>query len=143
MTTIDPCADEWNQCIACGAARASQFFCQACLDSKVDEELMRDNPILQRAQRDAGAGQPDPRGGACKGKRRRSPEEIAEIQVQLQWLADHPGVVERLHGHHELDGLRHLPQDSRRPTDPTAAGRFMADYGSPSRDQRVNWGILL
>ena len=76
-------------------------------------------------------------------KKPRSPEEITRIQAQLQWLADHPGVVERRHGHRELDGLRHLPQDSRRPTDVQSESRYMADYSSPRRDQRVNWGILL
>ena len=76
-------------------------------------------------------------------KHPRTPEEIRHIQQRLQWLADHPGAVERMHGHRELDGLRHLPRDSRRPTDPTSGQRFMADYSSPRRDQRVNWGVLL
>ena len=144
MRTIEQCADEsWNQCIACGAARSSRFFCRGCLDSRVDEELRQDNPILHRADPTGGGGPRYPHGGGCNRKRPRSPEEIARIQAQLQWLADHPGVLERLHGHRELDGLRHLPQDSRRRTDPTSAGRFMADYGSPSRDQWVNCGSLL
>lgn len=72
-----------------------------------------------------------------------SHSEIQRIQARLQWLADHPGVVERMHGHRELDGLRHLPHDSRRPTDPRAVRRYMADYSSPRRDQELNWGALL
>ena len=76
-------------------------------------------------------------------RQHRIPEEITGIQARLQWLADHPGIIERMHGHHELDGLRHLPQDSRRRTDARSARRFMADYSSPWRDQEVNWGRLL
>ena len=141
--TIDERADEgWDQCIACGAARANRFFCQYCLDNEADAELAKDNPILHRAEWDARTA-PALRSEPSNDDQPRSPEEGTRIQAQLQWLADHPGVVERMHGHRELDGLRHLPSDSRRPTDPTAAGRFMADYGSPRRDQRVNWGILL
>ena len=76
-------------------------------------------------------------------QQRRSPAEVNRILAQLQELADHPGRVERMHGHRELDGLRHLPQDSRRRTDPKSARRYMADYSSPQRDQETNWGILL
>ena len=141
--TIDERADEgWDQCIACGAARTTRFFCQGCLDNKVDVELSNDNPILHRAERDARTV-PVLHPEATNAKQPRSPEEIARIQAHVQWLADHPGMVERMHGHRELDGLRHLPSDSRRPTDAQGKRRYMADYSSPQRDQRVNWGILL
>ena len=43
----------WNQCIACGGARTGRFFCRACVDAGVDEELNRDNPILHRHDADA------------------------------------------------------------------------------------------
>jgi len=76
-------------------------------------------------------------------RRPQIPAEITDMQARLQWLADHPGVVERMHGHRELDGLEHMPQDSRRCTDPRSARRYMADYSSPRRDQAVNWGSLL
>ena len=39
-------ADEWNECIYCGAPRSDRFFCDDCLSNRVDEELMQDNPIL-------------------------------------------------------------------------------------------------
>jgi hypothetical protein len=47
-TADDRMDDSWNQCIACHGVRTSRFFCRACLDAGVDEELSRDNPILQR-----------------------------------------------------------------------------------------------
>ena len=45
--------DSWNQCIACHGVRISRFFCRACIDAGVDEELSRDNPILRRRDTDA------------------------------------------------------------------------------------------
>jgi len=44
----------WNQCIGCGAVRSTRFFCNDCLSSGVDAELMHDNPILHRS--DGGVG---------------------------------------------------------------------------------------
>jgi hypothetical protein len=49
----DDAAEWWNQCIACGGARTSRFFCRACVDAGVDEELNQDNPILHRHDADA------------------------------------------------------------------------------------------
>ena len=49
----DRADDSWNQCIACHGVRISRFFCRACLDAGVDEELSRDNPILRRRNTDA------------------------------------------------------------------------------------------
>jgi hypothetical protein len=49
----DHAAEWWNQCIACGGARTNRFFCRACVDAGVDEELNRDNPILHRHDGDA------------------------------------------------------------------------------------------
>ena len=49
----DRADDSWNQCIACHGVRISRFFCRACLDAGVDEELSRDNPILRRRHADA------------------------------------------------------------------------------------------
>ena len=43
----------WNRCLACGGVRTSRFFCRACDDAGVDEELNRDNPILHRHDGDA------------------------------------------------------------------------------------------
>ena len=43
----------WNQCIGCPGVRSSRFFCRACLDAGVDEELNRDNPNLHRHDADA------------------------------------------------------------------------------------------
>jgi hypothetical protein len=57
----DRADDSWNQCIACHGVRISRFFCRACLDAGVDEELSRDNPILRR--RDADAASTDDRSG--------------------------------------------------------------------------------
>ena len=74
--TIDERADEgWDQCIACGAARTTRFFCQGCLDNKVDVELSNDNPILHRAERDARTVpvlHPERRMASNRGHRRRS-----------------------------------------------------------------------
>ena len=48
----DRADDSWNQCIACHGVRISRFFCRACLDAGVDEELSWDNPILRRRDTD-------------------------------------------------------------------------------------------
>jgi len=55
----DRADDSWNQCIACHGVRSSRFFCRACIDAGVDEELSRENPILHR--RDADAASTDAR----------------------------------------------------------------------------------
>jgi len=55
----DRADDSWNQCIACHGVRISRFFCRACLEAGVDEELSRENPILHR--RDADAASTDAR----------------------------------------------------------------------------------
>jgi hypothetical protein len=70
----------------------------------------------------------------------RSAADIAATLAGLQDLADHPGRIERMHGRRELDGLRELPRDSRRPTDPASSERFAADYSSAAVDQAVNYG---
>jgi hypothetical protein len=74
----------------------------------------------------------------------RSAADIAATLARLQDLADHPGRIERMHGRRELDGLRAIPQDSRRPTEPESGERFAADYGSAGADQAVNYrsGVL-
>jgi hypothetical protein len=70
----------------------------------------------------------------------RSAADIAATLASLQDLADHPGRIERMHGRRELDALRGLPQDSRRPTEPNSSERFAADYSSAAADQAVNYG---
>ena len=70
----------------------------------------------------------------------RSAADIAATLARLQDLADHPGRIERMHGRRELDGLRAIPQDSRRPTEPESSDRFAADYSSAGADQAVNYG---
>jgi hypothetical protein len=77
---------------------------------------------------------------SCKVCVRRRPAAILE---QLQLLADHPALVEQLHGHRPLDGLRHLPRDSRRPNRIAQSGRSVFDYSSPSRDEDENCGMGL
>jgi len=76
-------------------------------------------------------------------RRPRTPQEIALIQAQLQLLADNPGLIQRMKGHRELDGLKGLPRDSRRPTDARSLKRFVAD-NSPNRlDQSENYAAGL
>jgi hypothetical protein len=70
----------------------------------------------------------------------RCAADIAAVLASLQDLADHPGRIERMHGRRELDGLRELPRDSRRPTEPESSERFAADYSSTALDQAVNYG---
>src|SRR5207248_8469920 len=62
-------------------------------------------------------------------RRSRSPEEVALIQAQLQEVADNPRRIARMMGRRELAGLDELPSDSRRPTDPGSAGRYVAENG--------------
>jgi hypothetical protein len=69
-----------------------------------------------------------------------SAADIAAILASLQNLADHPGRIERMHGRPELDALRGLPRDSRRPTEPNSSEPFAADYSSDAADQAVNYG---
>jgi hypothetical protein len=45
-----------------------------------------------------------------------------------------------MHGRRELDGLRELPRDSRRSTEPESSACFAADYSSTALDQAVNYG---
>jgi hypothetical protein len=73
-------------------------------------------------------------------RRPRSAADIVATLARLQDLADHPGRIERMHGRRELDGLREIPQDSRRPTEPESSQRFAADYSSAGADQAVNYG---
>jgi hypothetical protein len=73
-------------------------------------------------------------------RRPRSPQEIALIQAQLQHLADNPGIVQRMNGRRELDGLADLPRDSRRPIDPRSGDRYVADNGVYRTDQAANYG---
>src|ERR1700680_3439441 len=70
----------------------------------------------------------------------RNAADIAATLARLQDLADHPGRIERMHGRRELDGLRAIPQDSRRPTEPAGCDRFAADYSSAGADQADNYG---
>jgi len=78
---------------------------------------------------------------SCQSRR---PGEIALIQAQLQVLAEDPGLIQRMNGHRELDGLVHQPRDSRRPTDPRSRARHAADNRSYWRDQSANYasGLL-
>jgi hypothetical protein len=73
-------------------------------------------------------------------QRHRTPREIAAILERLQYLADHPGLVERMNGRRAFDGLRHYPQDTRRPSDASSHRRYIADYSSPTGDQDANYG---
>jgi hypothetical protein len=70
----------------------------------------------------------------------RSPEQVAAIQERLQYLADHPGLVQKMQGCRRLDGLRDQPRDTRRRTDGSPKWRYIADYSSPRRDQDSNYG---
>ena len=76
-------------------------------------------------------------------RRPRTPQEIALIQAQLQFLADNPGLIHRTKGHRELDGLKSLPRDSRRPTDARSVNRYVADNCSYRRDQSDNYAAGL
>ena len=76
-------------------------------------------------------------------RRPRTPQEDALIQAQLQLLADNPGLIQRMRGHRELDGLTSLPRDSRRPTDARSVNRYVADNGSYQRDQSDNYAAGL
>jgi len=76
-------------------------------------------------------------------RRPRSAQEIADIQARLQLLADNPRLVQRMKGRRELGALSSLPRDSRRPTDASTRGRFVADYSSPRQDQENNYGAGL
>jgi hypothetical protein len=70
----------------------------------------------------------------------RTAQEIALIQAQLQLLVDNPGLIQRMKGRRELDGLLYQPHDSRRPTDPRSHKRFVADNGTYRGDQSANYG---
>jgi len=76
-------------------------------------------------------------------RRPRTPQEVAFIQAQLQLLADNPGLIQRMTGHRELDGLKTLPRDSRRPTDARSLKRYVADNSSHRRDQSDNYAAGL
>jgi hypothetical protein len=73
-------------------------------------------------------------------RRYRTPLEIAAIMDRLQYLADHPGLVERIHEGRAFDGLGHYPRDTRRSSDGAQHRRYIADYSSPTRDQDANYG---
>jgi hypothetical protein len=73
----------------------------------------------------------------------RTPQEVALIQAQLQLLADNPGLIHRMAGHRELDGLKSLARDSRRPTDARSINRYVADNRSYRRDQSDNYAAGL
>jgi len=77
-------------------------------------------------------------------RRHRTPLEVAAIMDRLQYLADHPGLVERMQGGRALDGLGHYPRDTRRSSDGSSHRRYIADYSSPTRDQEANYasGLL-
>ena len=70
----------------------------------------------------------------------RSPEQVAAILEQLQYIADHPGLLQKMKGRRPLDGLRDQPRDTRRRTDGSPKRRYIADYTSPRRDQDSNYG---
>jgi hypothetical protein len=82
ITPDDRAAEWWNQCIACGGVRSSRFFCRACVDAGVDEELNRDNPILHR--HDGDAASIDSRSidrladGAANGAPRAGPAAVSD-----------------------------------------------------------------
>ena len=76
-------------------------------------------------------------------RRPRTPQEVAFIQARLQHLADNPGLIHRMTGHRELDGLKSLPRDSRRPTDARSVNRYVADNRSYRRDQSDNYAAGL
>ena len=69
------------------------------------------------------------------------PSDPAEQLEYLNYLADHPGELYRLTGREPLEVLaEEPPYDSRKPTDPTGKGRYMADYSNPKKDQEDNYG---
>jgi hypothetical protein len=70
----------------------------------------------------------------------RTPEEVAAVLERLRYLADHPGLVQRIRRRRPLDGLKDLPRDSRRRTDGSPKYRYIADYNSPKSDQDSNYG---
>jgi hypothetical protein len=76
-------------------------------------------------------------------RRARTPQEVALIQEQLQLLADNPGLIHRTKGHRELDGLKSLPRDSRRPTDARSVHRYVSDNRTYRRDQSDNYAAGL
>ena len=76
-------------------------------------------------------------------RRPRTPQDVALIQAQLQLLADNPGLIHRSAGRRELDGLKSLPRDSRRPTDARSVHRYVSDNRSYRRDQSDNYAAGL
>jgi len=76
-------------------------------------------------------------------RRPRTPRHVASIQAQLQLFADNPGLIHRMAGHRELDELKSLPRDSRRPTDARSNARYVADNRSYRRDQSDNYAAGL